>query len=202
MNTPESSIVIIGGSPRKNGNTDLLANAMAIGIKESGLDSTIVHLRDYEFSPCIGCEQCRKTGHCTRFDDGMKEIYPHIQKSKGIILISPVHNYNMTAWMKSFIDRLYCFYNFEYPRPGKWSSKLADQGRKAIVAAVCEQPDPADMGYTLPLLRMPLEALAYEVLSEFPVLKSFEKGAVSEQPETLQKATDLGKMLSIAISES
>lgn len=201
INSPESKMIIIGGSPRKNGNSDVLAAAIAKGSIESGIDTEIIHLRDFEFSSCIGCEQCRKTWRCSRFKDGMQEIYPLIVQSKGIVLISPVHNYNMTAWMKAFIDRLYCFYHFEYPRPGKWSAKFAGQGRKAVVAAVCEQPDPRDMGYTLPLLRMPLEALGYDVLADFPVLKTFEKGAVADLPATIQKAVDMGKLLAAAISK-
>ena len=41
--------------------------------------------------------------------------------------------------MKAFIVRLYCFYNFEKSVPGSWTSQLANQKRKAIVVAICEQ---------------------------------------------------------------
>ncbi|MFC2004247.1 NAD(P)H-dependent oxidoreductase [Chloroflexota bacterium] len=59
-----------------------------------------------------------------------------------MVLISPVYSYNVTALMKAFIDRLYSFYNFSDERPGYWSSQLADQGRKAIIAVVGEQATP------------------------------------------------------------
>jgi len=67
------------------------------------------------------------------------------------------------------IDRLYCFYNFDDNRPGGWSSRLAGQGRKAILAAICEQKNKDDMGFTLDAMRLPLEALGYEIIGELPV---------------------------------
>ena len=51
--------------------------------------------------------------------DGMSLLYPKIIDARGLVLVSPTHNYNITAIMKAFIDRLYCFYNFDNKnRPG------------------------------------------------------------------------------------
>lgn len=94
----------------------------------------------------------------------MSLIYPGILESQGLILVSPTHNYNVTAWMKAIIDRLYCFYNFDDKRPRGWSSRLAGQGRKAVLAAICEQKNKDDMGFTLDAMRLPLEALGYEII--------------------------------------
>ncbi len=125
----------------------------------------------------------------------MIAIYNKIIASRGLFLISPVHNYNVTAWMKGFIDRLYCFYDFAEPRPGHWSSKLANQGRTAVVAAVAEQLDKKDMGFTLEAMQMPLEALGYEVNQKFPVLGIFEKGKVADRPEIIRTAEMYGEKL-------
>lgn len=146
-------------------------------------------------TPCVGCELCRKTGECSRFNDDMVGIYKKIIESRGLFLISPVHNYNVTAWMKGFIDRLYCFYDFAEPRPGLWSSKLANQGRQAVVAAVAEQRTKEDMGFTLEAMQMPLEALGYEVSQQFPVLSIFEKGKVANFPEIIGTAEMYGEKL-------
>ena len=107
----QPTILAVGASPRASGNSDKLIAAALQGA--SGLCSTeAVHLRDYTFSPCVGCEACRKTGACTKFNDGMSLIYPKLEQAQGLILASPVHNYNVTAWMKAFIDRLYPYYVF------------------------------------------------------------------------------------------
>ena len=188
-------ILAIGASPRKGGNSDVLLRHFLAGAKKAGVETEEIQLRDCQISPCIGCELCRQSGECTRFEDDMVEIYKKLLESCGLILVSPVHHYNITAWMKAFIDRLYCFYDFAEPRPGFWSSRLAGQGRKAIVAAVAEQPDMKDMGFTLEAMRMPLEALGYAVDHEMPVLGIFEKGQVARFPEIILNAERYGEML-------
>jgi len=98
--------------------------------------------------------------------------------------------------MKSFIDRLYCFYEFSDERPGYWSSQLADQARKAIIAVVGEQAsrEEGGMDLTLKAMRLPIEALGYEVIGEITVLGIFNKGKVKRYPQELEKAERLGKL--------
>lgn len=196
----DERILAVGASPRKGGNSDLLLERFAAGAASVGVETEIVQLRDLEFSPCVGCEQCRTTRACTRFDDDMRPLYPKIVAARGMILMSPVHNYNLTAWMKAFIDRLYCFYDFEAPRPGPWSSRLAGQGRQALVAAVCEQLDAKDMGFTLEAMQMPLAALGYRVLEPLPVLGVFGRGDIARQQQMLERAEECGRRLAGALS--
>lgn len=188
-------ILAIGASPRPGGNSDTLIRHFCAGANNAGVETEEIHLRDRRITPCIGCELCRQTGECSRFDDDMIDIYEKVIESRGLFLISPVHNYNITAWMKGFIDRLYCFYDFAEPRPGPWSSRLADQGRKAVVAAVAEQTNKEDMGFTLEAMQMPIEALGYEVIMKFPALGVFEKGKVAERPEIIRTAESYGDKL-------
>lgn len=192
-------VLAIGASPRKGGNSDVLLRHFCAGVNNAGIETEEIQLRDCQITPCIGCELCRKTGECYRFNDDMVDIYQKIIESRGLFLVSPVHNYNVTAWMKGFIDRLYCFYDFAEPRPGHWSSKLANQSRKAVVAAVAEQLNKKDMGFTLEAMQMPLEALGYEIIMKFPVLGIFEKGKVAERPEIIRSAETYGEKLAIEI---
>ncbi|AKB29034.1 iron-sulfur flavoprotein [Methanosarcina siciliae T4/M] len=188
-------ILGVGGSPRKNGNTDVLLESFLKGAESAGAKTGKVLLRDYSIEPCIGCERCRKTGTCTRFHDGMSLLYPEIEDAKGLILGSPTYNYNVTAQMKALIDRLYPYYNFTNDRPRRYSSRLAGQGRKAIVFSVCEQLEIEEMGFTLGALGMPLEALGYEIVEKFPVTGYFERGAVSRDEELLIKTFEAGKKM-------
>lgn len=185
-------IIGIGGSPRKNGNSDVILKHILNGVEEKNIPADRVHLRNYQFQSCIGCEKCRKDEACTGLNDGMSLLYPKVLESQGLALVSPTHNYNVTAWMKAFIDRLYCFYNFDNNRPRGWSSRLADQGRKAVLAAVCEQETKEDMGFTLDAMRRPLEALGYEIIGELPVFGVFDRGKVKEKKEILVRASKLG----------
>ena len=74
------------------------------------------------------------------------------------------------------------------------------QGRKAVLAAVCEQEDIADMGFTLDAMRLPLEALGYEIIGELPVLAIFDRAKVKEKKEILFKASKQGSDLAKALS--
>jgi multimeric flavodoxin WrbA len=191
-----AKILGIGSSPRKGGNSDILLKHILAGVENAGAETEAVHLRDYQFQGCIGCEKCRKAKQCIGLQDGMQLIYPKIIDSKGLVLISPTHHYNVTALMKAFIDRLYCYYNFSDDRPGSWSSRLANQGRKAIIASIGEQKSYEDgVGFTLDAMRLPIEALGYEVIGELPVLGVFGKGRIKEQQQLLEKAEQLGSQL-------
>lgn len=197
---PHTEILGVGASPRKEGNSDVLLAHILKGAQENKVSGRKVQLRDMHFSACIGCEKCRKDRFCTGLADGMTLLYPEIQNAKGLILVSPTHNYNITSWMKAFIDRLYCFYIFENTRPRAWSSRLAGQGRKAVLAAVCEQARQKDMGFTLEAMRLPLKALGYEIVGELPVYGVFDKGKVADNEEALALAHKLGAGLAQSLS--
>ncbi|HIJ06455.1 flavodoxin family protein [Methanocalculus sp.] len=186
----------ISGSPRNGGNSDTLLKYILKGAELGGYSTEAVHLRDYQFSSCTGCERCRKDKSCTGLRDGMTLLYPDILSSEALVLVSPTHNYNITAQMKAFIDRLYCFYDFEDTRPRAWSSRLAGQGRRAVIASICEQENREDMGFALDALRLPLQALGYEIVAEVAVLSLFDRGKVRDCPEVLEEAEEAGRKLS------
>lgn len=186
------------GSPRKKGNSHLLLDAVLQGAAAAGADTAAVHLRDLAYEPCVGCEMCRRDKICTRFDDDMTPLYPRILDAQALVLITPVHNYNVTAWIKSFIDRLYCFYDFEDTRPRAWSSRLAGHNRKAVIGAVAEQAHERDMGVALEAMRLPLTALGYEIVDELAVLRLFDRGVVAEHPDIMHHAAQAGETLANA----
>lgn len=196
---PTNEVLGIGGSPRKGGNSDALLRQVLSGVSQANIESLLVQLRDCEFQGCIGCERCRKDKICTGLNDGMSLLYSKILSSKGLVLVSPTHNYNITAWMKAFIDRLYCFYNFEKTIPRAWSSQLAGQGRKAVIIAICEQENKRDMGFTLEAMQMPLEALGYDIVGKQAVFRVFDKGRVKEDKTSMTEAFELGIKLGHAL---
>lgn len=196
IKNPVKQVLAVSGSPRKGGNTDIIIKQIISGLNTENITIETTSLRSIDFSGCIGCEKCRKDKICTMLQDGMSVLYPSIIDSKGLILVSPVHNYNITSWMKAFIDRLYCFYEFDNnTRPRKWSSRLANQNRKVVIAAVCEQENIEDLGFAIDAMQRPMEALGFEIVGTLPVFNSFEKGAVKKQEEIMEKAFELGVQL-------
>lgn len=196
IENPLPQVLAVSGSPRKGGNTDIISKQIILGLQSENIPTEFTHLKSMNFSGCIGCEKCRKDKICTMLQDGMTTLYPSIINSKGLVLVSPVHNYNITSWMKAFIDRLYCFYEFDNnTRPREWSSRLARQNRKVVIAAICEQNNLEDLGFAIEAMQKPMEALGFEIVGTLPVFNSFEKGAVKNQKEIMDKAFELGVQL-------
>ena len=100
------NILIISGSPRKGGNTELLAEAFAKGAaKQHHVE--IVSVRDYKVNPCLGCNTCFKTdGICAQKDD-MAIIYEKMSQADMLVIASPVYFYGISAQLKAFIDRFH-----------------------------------------------------------------------------------------------
>ncbi|QJB56427.1 flavodoxin family protein [Pseudodesulfovibrio sp. zrk46] len=195
--------MIIGfeGSPRRGGNSHKILEAILFGAEGAGESAEAVHLRDYDYKPCLGCEKCRKDKICTRMNDGMTLLYPRIIDAKGLVLVTPVHNYNVTAWVKAFIDRLYCFYDFNDERPRGWSSRLAGQGRKAVIVAIAEQEKKYDMGVALEAMRLPMTALGFDVVEEVAILRMFDRGIVVNHDDIMDQARNAGQTLAKALGK-
>lgn len=196
---PDTEVFGVSGSPRIKGNSDILLKNIISGVAQEKVPSHYLNLTKIHFQGCVGCEKCRKDKICTGLIDGMSVIYDKIISSRGLVLVSPTHNYNVTSWMKAFIDRLYCFYTFENDRPRSWASQLSNQGRKAVIAAICEQESADDMGFTLEAMKKPIEALGYEIVGELAVLKIFDKAKVKEDKKAVSRAFQLGRDLARAI---
>ena len=107
------NILILSGSPRKDGNTDLLVDAFARGASEHH-HVEIVAVRDYNVNPCLGCNTCFKTnGICAQKDD-MPAIYEkmmvstnHLGQTDMLVIASPVYFYGISAQLKTVIDRFH-----------------------------------------------------------------------------------------------
>ena len=106
MTPSRMNILIISGSPRKGGNTELLAEAFAKGAAEYH-HVEIVSVRDYKVNPCLGCNACFKTnGICAQKDD-MTIIYEKMSQADMLVIASPVYFYNISAQLKAVIDRFH-----------------------------------------------------------------------------------------------
>lgn len=100
------NILILSGSPRKGGNTELLVEAFAKGATEHH-QVEIVSVRDVKVNPCLGCNACFKTdGICAQKDD-MDVIYEKMSQTDMLVIASPVYFYSISAQLKAVIDRFH-----------------------------------------------------------------------------------------------
>ena len=101
--------VAIVGSPRPKGNTSYLVDQALQEISNHGIETEKIMLSQYRINGCLGHENCRSFKVCQQDDDG-RWIVEKFSQADGIILATPVYYYNMTAQMKTFIDRNYFLY--------------------------------------------------------------------------------------------
>ena len=97
------NVLILSGSPRKGGNSDLLCDEFLRGAQEAGNLVEKVFLRSKKVAPCSACYACKK-GPCAIQDD-MTEILEKMLAADVIVMASPVYFYSIDAQMKAVIDR-------------------------------------------------------------------------------------------------
>jgi multimeric flavodoxin WrbA len=106
-------IVAVAGSPRRNGNTQMLLEAAARGAEEEGAVVEMVRPNEMKFVACQHCGGCSATGFCVIKDD-MQPVYDLIQRMDGMLLASPIYFASVTAQVKALIDRAQALWARKY----------------------------------------------------------------------------------------
>lgn len=101
-------IVIVLGSPRKDGNSATLGKKAAEGAKEVGAEVESFYLHGMNISPCAACDSCRDdiATNCV-IDDKMQILYPKLRQADALIIASPIYWFSVSAQTKLFMDRCY-----------------------------------------------------------------------------------------------
>ena len=105
-------VLLINGSPHKNGNTALALAEMEKVFEAEGVDCEIIHIGNQPICGCIACGSCAKTGKCV-FDDAVNETAEKFAAADGLVLASPVYYAGPNATLTAFADRLFCSASFD-----------------------------------------------------------------------------------------
>ena len=97
-------ILGIVGSPRKEGNTEIMVKEALEAAREAGAETEMFLVADNDISPCDGCMACMGGDGCV-LDDDMQTLYEKLEHADGIIFGTPVYFINVTAQAKAIIDR-------------------------------------------------------------------------------------------------
>lgn len=97
-------VLILSGSPRKNGNSDILCDEFARGAMDAGHEVEKIRVAEKNIGYCRACYACRGTGVCAIKDD-MAEIMQKMIDCDVMVLASPVYFYSIDAQLKAVIDR-------------------------------------------------------------------------------------------------
>lgn len=100
----KKKVLILSGSPRKNGNSDLLCDEFMKGASEAGHEVEKIRVQEKNIGYCMACYACRETGNCAIKDD-MADILQKMIDCDVMVLASPVYFYSIDAQLKTVIDR-------------------------------------------------------------------------------------------------
>ena len=128
-------IVVITGSPRKNGNSFAMTDAFIDAVKKNGHTVTRFDAAAKKVEGCRACDTCFTKGKACSFDDDFNEIAPFIEEADAIIFTMPLYWYSFPAQIKAVIDKLYSFCVAE--------KKIAGKDCAALVC--CEEDDASVM---------------------------------------------------------
>ena len=96
--------IAIVGSPRKNGNTEILARRTLKAIEEEGLDTELIMLANLDIKGCNACDVCKEEESCP-IDDDLWSIYTKMKQADAIIFASPVYFGSVTSLLKALMER-------------------------------------------------------------------------------------------------
>ena len=178
------------GSPRKNGNSTILARKLCDTLEQAGAEIKHYELNKMNYRGCQACEVCQKQKKNCILRDDLAEVFETVQDSDMVIFASPVYFGDVSAQLKGYIDRSRCF--IDRGEDGSVSSRLKLGIKFAMIltqAATEEYYQGIHPEYErlfqaftkdMPLIQVP------GVLGEEEILN---------KPEFLQQAEDLAKKL-------
>jgi multimeric flavodoxin WrbA len=184
----QKKVLILMGSPRKAGNSAVLAEHLAKGAMDAGARVETIYLHGMNINPCTGCDECQgeKAAGCV-IDDAMQGTYRKLEEADSIVFASPIYWFSVTAQLKMVIDRIYAI-------GGGGKNILA--GKNLGILLAYADSDPFTSG-AVNALRMFQDISAYlgTVIAGAVYGSAFEAGEIARNKEILEQARALGGKL-------
>lgn len=128
-------IVVLTGSPRKNGNSFAMTEAFTKAAEANSHTVTRFDTAFMKINGCRACETCFQTGKACSFDDDFNTMAPAIEAADALVFTMPVYWYSVPAQLKAVIDKMFSFSMGGRPFKEK----------EAALITCCEESDPSAM---------------------------------------------------------
>jgi multimeric flavodoxin WrbA len=128
-------VLMLNGSPRKNGNTSVAFEEMEKIFHKEGIETEIIQVGNKPIRGCIACNSCGKTGQCV-FDDLVNEIALKFKESDGLVIGSPVYYASANATLVALLTRL--FYSSHFDKTMKVGASVVTARRSGTTATFDE----------------------------------------------------------------
>jgi multimeric flavodoxin WrbA len=185
-------IVIVKGSPRKNGNSALLADQVAAGARAAGAEVESYYLHGMKIQACDACEFCQGTAEmeCV-IDDDMQILYPKIREADAIVYASPIYWFTVSAQMKLFMDRCYALGGGT-----DYAQEHALAGKRIGIVLTYGGDDPFDSG-AVNAIRTFQDAFNYVPAEIVDIVYGYasDAGEIKGNRAVMERAHELGRKL-------
>jgi len=106
-NQPQTNknLLVVLGSPRKFGNSELIADQIVKGFSDSTSIISIVIANEIDILPCTGCLKCNNVGKCVTHEDGWKEFLEIFLSATHVVIASPIYFHHLPGPLKIVLDR-------------------------------------------------------------------------------------------------
>ena len=183
-------ILLVMGSPRKEGNSATLAKQVAAGAEAAGAEVESFYLHALNIQPCTACNACREEkGKGCVIDDDMEILYPKLRQGDALVIASPIYWFTVSAQTKLFMDRWYALGG-----PGEEYAAFA--GKRIGIVLTYADADPFVSG-AVNALRTFQDAFNYVGAEIVGMIygSASEAGEIHKNRDLMEKAYELGKQL-------
>ncbi len=192
-------ILTFAASPRRGGNSDLLREAVAAGIEETGGTVSVVRPYDLDIAPCRECGECARTGRCA-IEDDFTEVSRRIVEADGIVFATPLFFMNTPAPAKAVIDRSQSFWAARHIlKRDLFGGRRHRSGLLAACGGANTGPGKADLFRGLEdTMTFVFDAWGVRMLERLTVPGVDGFGAIREKPGVMEAARIRGRELAAA----
>ncbi|MFQ5964868.1 MAG: flavodoxin family protein [Candidatus Scalinduaceae bacterium] len=181
----------IAGSPRKNGNTELLLKEFLRGAKTSDIYTELYILSELNISPCTSCDSCQKDGQCV-IDDDMQLMYCKLLEADYVVLASPIYFKGVSSQMKAFIDRCQALWSRKYILKQKLIGPDRSTRIGYFIATAGSTGDSNVFRGAITTIKAIFHVLDIEYKGELLFHGMEKKGDIIKHPNALQIAFETG----------
>ena len=172
-------VLIINGSPRKDGNTAFIIKEAEKVLNDNGIDTEVINIGGKDIRGCVACGYCFTHGKCA-YLDVVNETAEKFEKADGLIVASPVYYASANGTVISFLDRL--FYSSHFDKTMKVGASIAVCRRGGATATVDQ------LNKYFAISGMPIVPSQY-----WNILHGRDKGEVEQDGEGLQTVRVLAR---------
>jgi hypothetical protein len=190
----EPSCLALTCSPRKTGNTAILAAKVLEGCQSAGYPARLAHLTDYRYAPCRACGGCNTTGKCVVKDDA-GQLFEEILACNRFVLAAPVFSMGICAQAKSFIDRSQQFWAARYLLGRRLFGETNRQQRRGVYVGCAGTRLPDVFDGTLQVVRYLFKILEIDLVATLCYPGIDGEGEIRGNATALQEAFELGRRL-------